>query len=173
LPDSRSSSEKDDEKPPAKISPQKRGKRRRALSQTPSQLKSKRTRSQPPSLGENFHNGIDTSDNSEDSENELPSSMPESASDIDWGAFLWEKEMLPATNWEEEFLKHQANLMDHSSYKGLAEAEAPEESGDCQDQPWYPYDPANIVEVHIESEVDGEQFPDGAEDKICYGIVSF
>jgi hypothetical protein len=99
--------------------------------------------------------------------------MPESASDIDWGAFLWEKEMLPATNWEEEFLKREVNLMDHSSYKGLAEAEAPEESGDSQDQPWYPYDPANIVEVHIESEVDGEKFPDRAEDKICYGIVSF
>lgn len=81
--------------------------------------------------------------------------------------------MLPASNWEEEFLKHEARLMDRYSYEGLVEVEASEVSGDSQDQPWYPYDPANIVDAHFISELDGEKFPDVAEGKICYGIVSF
>jgi hypothetical protein len=154
-------------------SPQKRGKRHRRLSQTVPQSKTKRPRSQSPVVSEESDDQIDTPNKAEDSKNETPTSTPESASDIDWDAFLWEKEMLPASNWEEEFLKHEAKLTDRYSYKGLVEVEAPEESGDSQDQPWYPYDPANIVDAHCVSEVDGEKFPDGAEGKICYGIVSF
>lgn len=83
--------------------------------------------------------------------------------------------MLPASNWEEEFLKHKAKLMDRYSYKGLIEAEELGESGDSKDEPWYPYDPENILDPYLQSEMDGVTLTDGGEGqaKICYGIVSF
>jgi hypothetical protein len=173
FPDSKSHSENDDETPLSERSPLKREKRHRRLSQTDPQSKTKRSRSQSPVVSEDSDDQIDTPNKAEDSENERPTRTPESAADIDWDAFLLEKEMLPPSNWEEEFLNHKAKLMDRYSYKGLVEVEVPEESGDSQNQPWYPYDPANIVDAHCVSEVDGGKFPDGVEGKICYGIVSF
>jgi hypothetical protein len=126
-------------------------------------------------VGENFDNGLDNQDKSEGSGNQLPTTTLENASDIDWDAFLWEKEMLPASNWEEEFLKHKAKFIDGYSYKGLLEAQEPEESADSQDQPWYPYDPENVLDTHLEFEVDERKSTDEAQGqtKICYGIVSF
>jgi hypothetical protein len=82
--------------------------------------------------------------------------------------------MLPASNWEEEFLKHKAKHTDRYSYRGLVEAEEPEDPGNGQDQVWYPYDPENVLDTHLESKVDEESSTDGADGQvnICYGIVS-
>jgi hypothetical protein len=172
-----SSFEIDDENLSAVISSQKRGKRHRRLSQTDPQSKRKRSRSRSPLIGENFQKGIDTSDNSGGSGKELSTNTPESTSDIKRDDFLWEEGMPSTSHWEEEFqefLKHKAKLMDHYSYKGLVAAEESEDPGDSQNQLWYPYDPDNVLDTQLGSEVDEETSTDGAagQANICYGIVS-
>jgi hypothetical protein len=176
FPDNGSSFENDDESLPAVISSQKRGKRRRRLSQTNLESKSKRSRSRSPFVGGSFQNGIDSSDNSEESGNELPTSAQESTSDIKRDVFLWEKGILPASTWEEEFqefMKHKAKLTDHYSYKGLVAAQEPEDP-DSQNQLWHPYDSEDVLNTRLEAEVNEETLSDGAEGQvnICYGIVS-
>jgi hypothetical protein len=128
-------------------------------------------------IGENFQNGIDSSDNSETSGKELPVSTPESTSDIKRDDFLWEEGMLSASHWEEEFqefLKHKAKLMDHYSYKGLIATEESEYPGDSENQLWYPYDPDNVLNTDLGSEVDEQISTEGpgGQANICYGIVS-
>lgn len=176
FPDSRSSFENDDESLLTAISSQKRGKRRRRLSQTDPKSKSKRSRSRSPFVGESFQNGIDSSDNPEESGNELPTSTQESVSDIKRDVFLWEKG-ISASTWEEEFeefMKYKANLTDHYSYKGIVAAQEPEDS-DSQNQLWHPYDPEDVLNTHLEAEEMEETVSDGPEGQvnICYGIVSF
>jgi hypothetical protein len=157
------------------ISPQKLQKRQRKSSYTELQSREKRARSQSPSLDWNSDNGIGTPNISDDSGNELPSSRPESASEVDWESFLCEDEMLPPSNWEAEFLKHKTKIMDRYSYKGLMQDEEQSESGDGDDEPWYPYDPEDVLNLDFESKMDGISFAGGlqGQNAICYGMVSF
>jgi len=171
----------------AETSVERHGKRYLDLGQIDSYEGSKRSRSLSPLIDEsfddtfadsdsifNFDFGISTPDKSEDSENELPPSAIENASDIEWDAFLWEKDMLPASNWEEEFLEHKARFMSYYNYKGLVEGEEREESEDGEDLPWYPYDPETVLDPNLESDMEGVAFTEGGggDAKICYGMVS-
>jgi hypothetical protein len=56
-----------------------------------------------------------------DDSSQLPRSKgPDSASELDWELFIREdSEILPYSNWEADFLEHQARIMDRSGYKGL------------------------------------------------------
>ncbi|KAH0538029.1 hypothetical protein FGG08_005341 [Glutinoglossum americanum] len=155
------------------ISPQKRWKRQRQSSDTEPRSRKKRSLSQSPSLDWDSDNGIDTPNISEDSGNKLSSSRPESASEVDWESYLCEDEMLPPSNWEAEFLEHRAEEMDHYSYKGLIQDEEQPGSGDGEDEPWYPYDPEDMLNQDFESEMDGISFTGGLEGQniICYGMI--
>lgn len=64
--------------------------------------------------------------------------------------------------------------MDRYSYKGLIQDEEQSESGDGEDEPWYPYDPEDVLNPGFESEMDGISFTGGLEGQntICYGMVS-
>jgi hypothetical protein len=156
------------------ISPQKHQKRQRLSSYTELQSRKKGSRSQSPSLDWDSDNGIGTPNISEDSGNELPSNRPESASEVDWESFLCEDEMLPPSNWEAEFLKHWANIMDGYSYKGLIQDEQRSKSGAGGDEPWYPYDPEDVLNPDFESDMDGISITGRLEGQntICYGMVS-
>jgi len=121
-----------------------------------------------PGSGDNFR----TSDISGDSESKLPESRGESASEVDWEAFLYDEQMLPSSNWEAEFLKHEAVMLDNYSYKALIYSDEESRLGYCDDDPWYPHDPERVLRAGCESEVAATSEIDGSV-IICYGIVSF
>jgi hypothetical protein len=90
-------------------------------------------------------------------ESQLPSSDgPESASEVDWESFLCEDaEMLPASNWEAEFLKHKAKVMAVFDYRGLLygdfnenNEETTEEDTPVRDNRFLVFSPAISLMVH-------------------------
>ena len=104
----------------------------------------------------------------------MRTSRAESASEVDWEAFVHEDEMLPPSNWEEEFRRHKDRLMDRYSYKGLIEAEVEPDLGNGEDEPWYPYDPEDVLNAYLDPEMDGVVLTDRTDGQatICYGMVS-
>jgi hypothetical protein len=159
-------------------SPQRHGKRRRRKSHTPLQLRRERLRSPSPLYDWEGFKDITPPSLFEESGNESqsPSSdRPDSASEVDWESFLCEdSEMLPPSNWEAEFLKHQERIMDRSSYKGWIQDKEHFASEDLEDAPWYPYDPEDVLLPDFRSEVHAKSLANGFEEQntICYGVVS-
>ena len=106
----------------------------------------------------------------DDPGSELPNNSADSASEVDWESFLCEDEMLPASNWEEEFPKYKARMMDHYGYKGIIEDEEQHRLKECEDEPWNRYNPENFMDAEMEGITVTNQLED--QIKICYGMVS-
>lgn len=95
---------------------------------------------------------------------------PVSASEVDWESYLCEDEMLPASNWEEDFLKYKARMMDHPGYKGIFEDYEQQDSRGSEDKLWYPHEPNHLSNAEMEGASSSSQLEDPT--KICYGMVS-
>lgn len=105
------------------------------------------------SLDRDFETGIVDPTVTDGLGHELPSSSSDSAFEDDWEFFLCENEMLPASNWEDGFLKYKARMM-----------------GEPEDDPWSPCDPENSLDAEMEGVVVTSQLEE--QIKICYGMVS-
>jgi hypothetical protein len=124
-------------------------------------------------LDRDFETGADEPPITDGRSHELPSSSSDSASEVDWEFFLREDGMLPASNWEDEFLKHKARMMDHYGYKGIIEddpEQAPQAPGEPENKPWDPCDPKKILDAEMEGVVITSPLEE--QIKICYGMVS-
>ena len=137
----------------------------------------RRDRFRSPSPFQGWEDGIDTAppSQSQSSEKETDSQLPysegqDSQSDVDWESLLCEDiEMLPQSNWEADFLAHQARIMACSDYRRLQYDELIEGNGD---EPWHPYDPESMI-VDSQMELHSDSANDELGDKIiCYGVVS-
>jgi hypothetical protein len=100
----------------------------------------------------------------------LTSNNPDSASEVDWESYLCEDKMLPASNWEEDFLNYKVGMMDHPGYKGIFEDYEQQRSGESGDKPWYPHDPNHSSNAEMEEAPGPSLLED--QTKICYGMVS-
>jgi hypothetical protein len=146
---------------------------KRRRSHTEADQRNKKSRSQQLTPNWDIDYGLGTTDIAEDTGHELQTSTAESASEVDWGSFLCLDELLAPSNWEEEFVKHKEKMMAHPyGYKGLVDDDGWQESAESEDEPWYPYDPENMLNqdsemkgVILTSEIEGQT-------KICYGMVS-
>jgi hypothetical protein len=107
-------------------------------------------------------------------DSQLPSDIPDSGSDFEWDSFICEdSEMLPASNFEEEFLLHRAKLMGSFTYKGWIQDEDVDEAEDPNDAPWYPCDPDNglVPESGGDSHMDVSGTNPEESHLMCYGMV--
>lgn len=160
------------------VSLQRQGKPKRRQIHHPS-----RDTFQSPSPFHEGEDGIETNTPgpSQSSEKESDSQLPrsegsDSASEVDWESLLCEDiEMLPPSNWEADFLVHQAQIMARSDYRGLRYDDLNQSNGDDDsgDEPWHPYDSESMLvdgqtELHIDS---ANEEPEG-EKIVCYGVVS-
>lgn len=105
---------------------------------------------------------------------QTPSDLPDSTFEVEWDSFVCEDgNLLPPSNWEEDFLMHKAKIMNTYSYKGWVLGDEKDETGDMQDVPWHPYDPDEILDAEFEDEscqISGREV--GTTAKLCYGVVS-
>ena len=121
------------------------------------------------SLDRDFETGADDPPITDGLGHELPSSSSDRAFEVDWKFFLREDEMVPVSNWEDEFLKHKSRMMDHYGYKGIIEDDPEQAPGEPEDEPWYPCDPENSLDADMEGVVITSQLEE--QIKICYGMV--
>jgi len=160
------------------ISTQRHPKRERRRSSPRLQSRRERLRSPSPIYDWEDFKDISPPDLSEETRNEsqMPSSdRPDSSSEVDWESFLCkDSEMLPSSNWEAEFLEHQARIIDRHSYKEWTQNEDYSALEDPEDAPWHPYDPEDVMLQDFESEVHAESLDNELEGQntICYGVVS-
>lgn len=138
----------------------------------------RKDRFRSPSPFQGWEDGIDITppSQSQSSEKETDSQLPysegqDSQSDVDWESLLCEDiEMLPESNWETDFLAHQAQIMACSDYRGLQHNELIDDNGD---EPWHPYDPESmILDGHMELHIDSTKDKLEGDKIICYGVVS-
>jgi hypothetical protein len=122
------------------------------------------------SLDRDFEPGADDPIVTDGLGHEFPSSSSDSAFEDDWKFFLCEDQMLPASNWADEFLKYKARMMDHYGYKGIIEDDTEQGPGELEDEPWYPCDPEAFLDAEMEGIVVTSQLEE--QIKICYGMVS-
>lgn len=152
------------------INPNIPKKRPRCSSSPEYQLTSKRSRSQSPREEDNLINDFETDRISDESEPDVISSKPESASEDDWDMFIYQDEMAPASNWEEEFKKHKADMLERFNYRGLVDDDMCD-SNNLQDEPWHRYDPGSLSIVGATLQEEALPASVGFE-MICYGMVN-
>lgn len=118
-----------------------------------------------------------TPSDADGSESGFPSSDgPDSSLDLDWDSFVCVREdSLPASNWEAEFLEHKNKVMAATNYKGLFYDTSIQDDEGQEEDPWYPYDPENVLSSPA-ALADDTVMPIESLDEeltICYGMVSF
>lgn len=132
-----------------------------------------------PSPFHEWEEGIETTPPSQsqtsakETDSQLPySEGPDSQSEVDWEALLSDDiEMLPESNWEADFLVHQAQIMGCVNYKSLGHDEFIQYNGE---EPWHPYDPESIhIDGHDELHTDSVDAEMEGDTIVCYGVVSF
>ena len=123
------------------------------------------------------HLSLSQSSEKADDSSQIPESVePDSSSEVDWESFIREDSVvLPSSNWEAEFLLHQAQALDRTSYKGLlygALSLPLKDDGADEEEPWHPYDPESIVPERIYELYDIPNEDQIERDGlICYGAV--
>lgn len=104
----------------------------------------------------------------------LPSEIPDSGSDFEWGLFIREdSEMLPVSNFEAEFILHRAEMSGSFTYKGWIQDDDSNEPEDPSDAPWYPCDPDNGLVLESGGDLHMESSGNNPEDAdvVCYGMI--